>query len=170
MFCKFCGANTGDRPVNFCPACGSPLKPLSPSPTPAGTSAVANNGRRRLLWTALASAGLVATGAAFYVGGCTFVNRPDANLGFTLNYPSDEQMLDQFLQGDSAAAVLLGGPYYLGVEQVGLQPIAIAFRRLKAAKVAEATGLNQKIFEQEKRVQEEILLLHAAMIELWNVL
>ena len=170
MFCKFCGVNTGDRPVNFCPACGSPLKPLSSSPTPAGTSAVANNGRRRLLWTALASAGLVATGAAFYVGGCSFANRLDANLGFTLNYPSDEQMLDQFLQSDSAAAVLLGGPYYLGGEQVGLQPIAIAFRRLKAAKVAEATGLNQKIFEQEKRVQEEILLLHAAMIELWNVL
>ncbi len=173
MFCGSCGANVGDKPINYCPACGCAQSdaPLNQNlPLVVGSTAIAKRKNRGLIWVALVSAGVIGIGAVVSIGLAPSNNSPDVNLNFTLNYPSNEQMLDRFLNGDSYDTVLQGGPYYLGIDQPGQQPIVIAYRRLKAAKVAEATRLNQEIFKQEKQVHEDILTLHAAMIELWDAL
>lgn len=173
MFCESCGANIGNRVTNFCGTCGcaqsdAPLNQVLP--LVAGSTAIVKRKNRGLIWVALVSAGVLVIGGMVSLGMVPTNNSPDVNLNFTLNYPSDEQMLDRFLHSDTYDTVLQGGPYYLGVDQMGQQPIDIAYRRLKAAKVAEAKGLNDEIFKQEKQVHEDILTLHAAMILLWDVL
>ena len=169
MFCKSCGTDLGDKQPRFCPACGGehPTQLVKP-PAPARE---AEKGRgRRALWIALLSAGLIATGGGVYWSLSSTVSPVDVNSSFTLDYPSDAQNLDVFLDGDSFDTVLQGGPYYLGVESGRQQPIIAAFRQLKGAKVAEAEKLTRGVFEQEVLLLEDVVHLQEAMIGFWEVL
>lgn len=168
MFCKSCGSNLAEKQPRFCPVCGcehptriipavlSPVAGLPPRP-----------GRRRLLWGSLAAAGIAASGGGAY---WWFAGRPpvaDANMSFSLDYPTDATTLDMFLEGDGFDLILQGGPYYLGSAQLKPQPILAAFRQLKQAKVAEAIGLSQAVFGLERKLQEDIVLLQEAMVDFW---
>jgi len=170
MFCKSCGVNLGNKQPKFCPACGGEYPTQLVRPTAPPTKAAATGRGRRLLWAALLSTGLMATGGAIYWGFSSAASPVDVNQSFTLDYPSDAKNLDVFLEGDSFATISQGGPYYLGVKLEQQQPILAAFRQLKEAKVAEAAKLTREIFEQEGLLLEDVLLLQEALFEFWDVL
>jgi hypothetical protein len=123
-----------------------------------------------LFWVALVSAGLIAAGGSLYWWSSSGASPVDVNQSFTLDYPSDADNLDAFLESDSFDTVLQGGPYYLGVESGRQQPIIAAYRKLKGAKVAEAEKLTRGVFEQEVLLLEDVVLFQEALFDFWEVL